>query len=44
MFDNSQTVFRCVAIGIAVENKILGERKLVVTPHEKFPLDRKSVV
>lgn len=37
MFDNTQSLFRCVAIGIAVENKVLGDKSLKVTPHEKFP-------
>ena len=37
MFDNTASVFRCVAIGIAAENKQLGSKELVVTPHEKLP-------
>lgn len=37
MFDNSASVFRCVAMGTAAENKKLGSKKLLVTPHEKLP-------
>lgn len=37
-FDNSASQFRCVAIGIAAENKGLRTSKLKVTPHEKLSM------
>lgn len=37
MLDNSASVFRCVAIGTAAENKEIKSNKLVVTPIEKLP-------
>lgn len=37
MFDNTVSMFRCVAIGTAAENKKLKSYELLVTPHEKMP-------
>lgn len=37
MLDNSASVFRCVAVGTAAENKKLGSSTLLVTPIEKLP-------
>lgn len=37
MLDNSASVFRCIAIGTAAENKKLKSNKLLVTPTEKLP-------
>lgn len=36
MFDNSVSMFRCVSIGTAAENKVLGSNELTITPHEKL--------
>jgi len=37
MFDNTVSMFRCVAIGTAAENKKLKSHELLVSPHEKMP-------
>lgn len=37
MFDNTVSMFRCVAIGVAAENKKLKSAELMVSPHEKLP-------
>lgn len=37
MFDNKVSLFRCVALGTASENKKLGSVELAITPHEKTP-------
>jgi len=36
MFDNTVSMFRCVMIGTAAENKKLGSDELIITPHEKL--------
>lgn len=37
MFDNTVSMFRCVSLGIVIENKKLGSSTIIVTPHEKTP-------